>query len=61
MWKHSFTNEDVDVHEVMDGLDIDRNGSDPSGVDDVMREIMKKAEIARAGRANLDVYEHDEE
>ena len=22
---------------------------------------MKKAEIARAGRANLDVYEHDEE
>lgn len=26
MWKDSFTGEDVDVQEVMDGLDIDRDG-----------------------------------
>lgn len=61
MWEHSFTNEDVDVQAVMDGLDIDRNGADPSEVDDDMRVTMKKAEMAHAGHASLDMYEHDED
>ena len=26
MWEASYTGEDVDVQEVMDGLDIDRDG-----------------------------------
>jgi phosphatidylserine/phosphatidylglycerophosphate/cardiolipin synthase-like enzyme len=30
MWKYSYTGEDVDVQEVMDGLEIDRDGADPS-------------------------------
>ncbi|KAL7541184.1 hypothetical protein ACHAXR_010699 [Thalassiosira sp. AJA248-18] len=61
MWEHSFTGEDVDVDEVMDGLGIDRNGADPSEVDDEMKEIMKKAELTHAGCAKLDVYDHDED
>ena len=44
MWKYSYTGEDVDVHEVMDGLDIDRDGEDPS---EVSAEQLEEA--ARAG------------
>lgn len=32
MWAASYTGEDVDVQEVMDGLDIDRDGEDPANV-----------------------------
>eukprot|EP00581_Thalassiosira_minuscula_P020018 CAMPEP_0183714334 /NCGR_PEP_ID=MMETSP0737-20130205/8881_1 /TAXON_ID=385413 /ORGANISM="Thalassiosira miniscula, Strain CCMP1093" /LENGTH=671 /DNA_ID=CAMNT_0025943241 /DNA_START=123 /DNA_END=2138 /DNA_ORIENTATION=- len=56
MWEHSFTGEDVDVDAVMDGLDIDRNGADPSEIDDETLEMMKQAELANAGCAKLDVY-----
>lgn len=61
MWEHSFTGEDVDVEAVMDGLDIDRNGADPSEIDDETKEMMKVAELANAGCAKLDVYDHDED
>lgn len=60
MWANSFTGEDVDVDAVMDGLDIDRNGADPSEIDEEIKEQMKIAELAHAGCANLDVYNHDE-
>lgn len=30
LWKHSYTGKDVNVQEVMDGLDIDRDGEDPA-------------------------------
>ena len=61
MWEHSFTGEDVDVEAVMDGLDIDRDGADPSEIDDETKEMMKIAELANAGCAKLDVYDHDED
>lgn len=60
MWEHSNTGEDVDVDAVMDGLDIDRDGADPSDIDDETKEMMKIAELANAGCARLDVYDHDE-
>mmetsp|Transcript_57846 Transcript_57846/g.122696 ORF Transcript_57846/g.122696 Transcript_57846/m.122696 type:complete len:675 (+) Transcript_57846:129-2153(+) len=60
MWENSFTGEDVDVETVMDGLDIDRNGADQSEINDEIREQMKNAELANAGRANLDVYDDEE-
>ena len=61
MWEFSFTGEDVDVQAVMDGLDIDRNGEDPSEIDDDTRAMMKEAELANAGCAKLDVYDEEEE
>jgi len=61
MWEASHTGEDVDVDAVMDGLDIERDGADPSEIDDDMREQMKIAELANAGFAHLDVYDHDED
>lgn len=61
MWASSFTGEDVDVDAVMDGLDIDRDGADPSEIDDDTKEQMKIAELANAGGGhNPDLYDHDE-
>ena len=60
MWEFSFTGEDVDVQAVMDGLDIDRSGADASDLDDETKEMMKKAELANAGCAKSDLYDHDE-
>ena len=58
MWQHSHTGEDVNVDDVMDGLDIDRDGGDPSDLDDETKEKMKQAEIANAGvNSNSDMYE----
>lgn len=61
MWENSHTGEDVDVDAVMDGLDIDRDGADPSEIDDETKEQMKIAELANAGCAHLDVYGNEEE
>jgi len=60
MWKYSFTGEDVDIQAVMDGLDIDRDGADPSDVDDETKEQMKQAELANAGCGKSGMYEDDE-
>ncbi|CAB9512656.1 Inherit from NOG: PLDc [Seminavis robusta] len=43
MWKFSYTGDDVDVQEVMDGLDIDRDGEDPANL-----SAEQLAEAARA-------------
>ena len=59
MWKHSYTGEDVDVDAVMDGLDIDRDGEDPSEIDDETKELMKQAELANAGIGNSGLYEKE--
>lgn len=61
MWKYSFTGEDVDVDLVMDGLEIDRDGADPSTIDDETRKLMKQAELANSGCAKIDMYDHDED
>jgi len=61
MWKYSFTGEDVDVDVVMDGLEIDRDGADPSTIDDDTRKLMKQAELANSGCAKSDMYDHDED
>ena len=61
MWEHSYTGEDVDVDEVMDGLNIDRDGEDPSDIDDETMELMKQAELANAGSGNSELYDHEEE
>ena len=58
MWQHSHTGEDVNVDDVMDGLDIDRDGADPSDLDDETKEKMKQAEIANSGvNSNSDLYD----
>ena len=59
MWKHSHTGEDVNVDDVMDGLDINRDGEDPSNIDDETKEKMKQAEIANSGVAtqNSELYD----
>lgn len=61
MWEHSYTGEDVDVDEVMDGLNIDRDGEDPSDIDDETMELMKQAELANAGSGNSELYDHEED
>ena len=62
MWKWSYEEapKDVDVHQVMDGLGIDRNGADPSDLDDETRAQMKQAELANAGHGKSDLYDDDE-
>jgi len=60
MWTYSFTGEDMDVDAVMDGLGIDRDGADPSEIDDEMAEVMMAAQLANAGKSKLEVYEEDE-
>jgi hypothetical protein len=60
MWEHSYTGEDVDVDEVMDGLDIDRDGGDPNDIDDETMALMKQAELANAGSGNSELYEEEE-
>ena len=57
LWKYSYTGEDVDVDAVMDGLDIDRDGADPSNLDEETKAKMKQAEIANAGVGRSDMYE----
>ena len=60
MWNNSFTGEDMDVQAVMDGLDIDRDGEDPSEIDDDTREQMKIAEWANSGHGGTDFYDDEE-
>jgi hypothetical protein len=64
MWTYSYTGEDCDVQEVMDGLDIDRDGDDPSDLDDDTRKLMMAAEKANygcGGGGETDLYEEEEE
>lgn len=61
MWKHSYTGEDVDVDEVMDSLDIDRDGGDPNNIDEETMALMHQAEMANAGVGNSELYEEEVE
>lgn len=61
MWEHSYTGEDVDVDEVMDGLDIDRDGDDPSMIDDETMALMKQAELASAGHGQSELYDEEDD
>ena len=64
MWTYSYTGEDCDVQEVMDGLDIDRDGDDPSDLDEDTRKLMMAAEKANygcGGGGETDLYEEEEE
>lgn len=61
MWKYSYTGEDCDVQEVMDGLDIDRDGEDPSNIDDDTKKLMKQAEMANAGKGTLAAYDDEDD
>lgn len=56
MWKYSYTDEDCDVQEVMDGLDIDRDGEDPKKASEETKKLMAQAEKANMGVASGDEY-----
>lgn len=61
MWKYSYTGNDCDVQEVMDGLDIDRDGEDPSDISDETKQLMKQAEQANLGiGGKKDLYDEEE-
>mmetsp|Transcript_10058 Transcript_10058/g.25177 ORF Transcript_10058/g.25177 Transcript_10058/m.25177 type:complete len:557 (-) Transcript_10058:37-1707(-) len=44
LWRDSYTEEDCDVDDVMDGLDIDRNGSTAWYHDEETRALMEQAQ-----------------
>jgi len=61
MWECSHTGEDVDPDEVMDSLDIDRDGGDPDDLDDETKAKMHEAEIANAGvSSSSGLYDSEE-
>ena len=44
MWYYSYRGVDCDVHKVMDGLDIDRDGDDDSDLDNETRKLIRTIE-----------------
>jgi phosphatidylserine/phosphatidylglycerophosphate/cardiolipin synthase-like enzyme len=52
MWAFSYTADDCDVDEVMDGLDIDRDGEDPGNVSDATKKLL--ASKQEGGRFNYE-------
>jgi phosphatidylserine/phosphatidylglycerophosphate/cardiolipin synthase-like enzyme len=44
MWKASYTPDDCDVREVMEGLDKDRNGEDPTHVSEATQHLLDTPE-----------------
>jgi hypothetical protein len=44
MWYYSYRGIDCDVHEVIDGLDIDRDGDDDSDLDNETRKLIRTIE-----------------
>lgn len=59
LWKCSYTGEDVDVDAVMDGLDIDRDGSDPADADEETLQKMEEAQMANFGHGKSDAYDSE--
>lgn len=43
MWKASYTGDDCDVQEVMDGLDIDRDGEDENNVSEEHKKLLAES------------------
>ena len=58
MWSASYTGEDCDVDEVMDGLEIDRDGEDPSNVDAETQLLIDQG--GNLGPAHADFYTSEE-
>jgi len=63
MWECSYTGEDTDPDEVMDSLDIDRDGGDANDLDEETKQRMHEAELAHDGgasRLSSGLYETEE-
>ena len=54
MWNASYTGEDCDVDEVMDGLDVERDGEDPTNVSAETQQLIDEG--GNLGPANPDFY-----
>jgi phosphatidylserine/phosphatidylglycerophosphate/cardiolipin synthase-like enzyme len=44
MWRNSYTADDCNLHEVMEGLSTDRNGEDPDHVSAATQKLLDEAE-----------------
>jgi phosphatidylserine/phosphatidylglycerophosphate/cardiolipin synthase-like enzyme len=61
MWAASYTGADMDVQEVMDGLDIDRDGEDPANVSpEQLAEAARAQSMFPSGEYNEDHDSDDE-
>jgi len=58
MWRASYTGEDCDVDEVMDGLDIDRDGGDKRYIDAETQILIDHGDYLEP--ANSDFYTTEE-
>jgi len=54
MWNASYTGEDCDVDEVMDGLDVERDGEDPTNVSAETQQLIDEG--GNLGPANHNFY-----
>ena len=59
MWDASFKEIDCDVNDVMDGLDIDRDGEDPATASEETKQMMVLANGVVSG--NKEYYTTEEE
>jgi len=60
MWEVSFTGEDADVDEIMDGLHIDREGAHIDTVDKETKRRMAEAMRPHLGRTHGQIHMHDD-
>jgi len=57
MWKTSYTGDDCDVQEVMDSLDIERDGDDVNHISEEKRKLMEDAKpVENYCASNPDFY-----
>lgn len=57
MWNASYTGDDCDVQEVMDNLDIDRDGDDVNHVSEEKRKLMENGKaVENFSSANPEFY-----
>jgi hypothetical protein len=63
MWKASYNPEDCDVREVMEGLDKDRNGEDPTHVSKATQQLLdtpKNKHLLQDGKGGQAVKEEQQ-
>merc|ERR1711862_20275 len=58
MWASSFTGEDCDVDEVMDGLEIERDGEDVDYIDQETQKLINQ--VGRLGAGNSTFYSEED-
>ncbi|MGK3741496.1 MAG: hypothetical protein ACI8RD_006111 [Bacillariaceae sp.] len=61
MWYYSYRGIDCDVHKVMDGLDIDRDGDDDFYLDDETRKLIRTLENPDTRKILLALEENSSE